>query len=190
MYLKKGIVYLVLILILAIPILAQEETNVILTLVDATSNEPIENTFIEITLNTEKSQYYLNNDETLKLSLEEGNYNFKVLVNDQNTEGYDYYGEDYLQVESSLIKIIYLYPVGSLNGFVKDKLDNVISEAELKFECNKAIKIDYPKKADHFGSFSLDYVPIGECKVYGSFENNMGVEEIEINKRGQELYRN
>jgi uncharacterized membrane protein len=187
MYLKRGVMYLVLLLMLIVPVLAQEEPNVILTLVDATSNEPIENMFIDITLNTEKFQYYLNEDETLKLNLENGDYNFKVLVTDQKTEGYDYYGEDYLQVGSSLIKIIYLYPVGSLNGFIKDKLDNVISEAELKFECNKAIQIDYPHKADHFGSFSLDYVPIGNCKVYGSFENNIGVKEIEV-KKGDNNY--
>jgi len=183
---KKGVLYLVLILILVTPVLAQEP-NVILTLVDALSKEPIGNMFVEVSLNDEKTQHYLNEDETLKLSLAEDDYTLKLLVNNQATEGYDYYGEDYLQVKNNFIKVIYLYPVGSLNGFVKDKLDNVISEAELKFECNRAIQIDYPKKADHFGSFSLDYLPIGNCKVYGSFDNKLGIIETEI-KMGDNTY--
>lgn len=79
-----------------------------------------------------------------------------------------------------MIKVIYLYPVGGLNGFVKDKLDTAIAEADLKFDCSKNFNPGFPERADRFGSFSLDYVPVGNCTIYGSYEESLGVEEIEI----------
>jgi len=170
------------IILLIIPlVLAQEDSpNIILTFVDAISKEPIEETYVKLDLNGETSNYYLEKEETLRLNLVQGNYHLKILINDPNTEGNDYYGEVYLPVKNNLVKVIYLYPGGSLSGFVKDKLDTVISNANLKFECNKVISIDYPTKADKFGSFSLDYVPEGRCKVYGSYSNSIGIEEINI----------
>ena len=170
------------IFLLIIPLgLAQIETaNVVLTFVDAVSKEAISDVYVNIDLNGETTSYFLEKDQTLKLKLGSGEYHLKILINDPATKGYDYYGETLLPIENNAVKVIYLYPVGSLNGFVKDKLDTAIAEADLNFDCNKAFNVNFPKNSDKFGSFSLDYVPVGNCKVYGSYKESLGIEEIEI----------
>ena len=186
--LKRGLFIIILFLIPIV--LAQNESesaNVVLTFVDAVSKEPIDEVYVRTELNGETANYFLEKDQTLKLKLNPGEYRLKVLIDDPDTRSYDYYGETFLTLEGSLVKVIYLYPVGSLDGFVKDKLDTVIADADLKFDCNNIFSVNYPKNSDKFGSFSLDYVPIGNCKVYGSYKDSLGVEETEI-KQGEENF--
>lgn len=185
----KNLSWIFMIFLLIIPVvLAQNEpANVVLTFVDATSKEVISDVFVNIDLNGKTTSYFLEKDETLKLKLESSEYRLKFLINDPATKGYDYYGEAFLPVENNLVKVIYLYPVGSLSGFVKDKLDTAIAEADLNFDCNKALNVNFPKISDKFGSFSLDYIPVGNCKVYGSYKESLGVEEIEI-KQGMKNF--
>jgi uncharacterized membrane protein len=73
-----------------------------------------------------------------------------------------------------------LYPVGSIEGFVTDKLNNVVSGAELKFDCNNVFTMDYPQETDSFGSFSLPYVPIGKCTIFGRYQGITGSVEIHV----------
>lgn len=172
---------------ISVVIAQNDSANVVLTFVDAVSKEPISDVYVKADLNGETTSYFLEKDQTLKLKLGSGEYRLKILINDPVTKGYDYYGETLLPVENNLIKVIYLYPVGSLNGFVKDKLDTAIAGADLSFDCSKALSVNFPKKSDKFGSFSLDYVPIGKCKVYGSYRESLGAEEIEI-KQGEKNF--
>ncbi len=176
----KRICLIIFLLIVPVVLAQSESANVILTFVDAISKEPIDDVFVKTELNGETTSYFLEKDETLKLKLGSGEYRLKLLINNPTTKGYDYYGEAFLPVENNLIKVIYLYPVGSLNGFVKDKLDTAIAEADLNFDCSKALSVNFSKRSDKFGSFSLDYVPVGNCKIYGSYKESLGVEEIEI----------
>ena len=165
------------------PVLAEDKgPNAVVTLVDAISKETIGDVFIEMKLNEEINYYFLEEDEILKINLEDGEYEVEIVIDDPNTEGIDYYTESYLDVQENLAKVIYLYPVGSLSGFVKDNLDNVISGADIKFECNRVFNLDYPEITDQFGSFSLRFVPIGNCKIHGSFEGETGMTEVEIEK--------
>ena len=188
MLMFKIIFPLIVIFLISFPsIFAVEETpNVILTLVDAISKEPLGDVFVNLKLNGEVSHYFLEKEENLKVHLPEGEYQAQFLVNNPLTKGYDYYGEMHFSMRENLIDGVYLYPVGSLTGFVKDKLNNVIQYADLQFECNNIFNQQFPVEADKFGSFSLDYVPIGHCKVYGGTGGFMGVEEIEI-KHGEQV---
>ncbi len=164
-------------------VLAQNESaNVVLTFVDAISKEPISDVFVNVETNGNVSTYYLEKDQNLRLNLKKEDYRLKILVNDPTTKSYDYYGETFLSTDKESVNVIYLYPVGSLSGFVKDKLDIVIAAADLKFNCNNAFGLNYPQKTDKFGSFSLDYVPIGNCTVYGSYQESLGVGEVEVKK--------
>lgn len=180
---KKSLIFILVILIGIIPVYAEDQgPNVAVTFIDAISKEIIEDVFIEIKLNEETKYYFLQQDETFKMNLAPGNYEVEILIDDPETDGMDYYTESYFEVRENLVKLIHLYPVGSVSGFVKDKLDNVISGADLKFECNRAFNLDYPKTTDKFGSFSLRFVPIGNCKIHGSFGGETGMTEIEIEK--------
>ena len=43
-----------------------------------------------------------------------------------------------------------MYLVGKVSGIVIDKLDNMVTESPLKFECQSDAKIDYPASTDAF----------------------------------------
>ena len=180
--LKKISLILLIFSILVSPVLAVDKPNVFLTLVDAVSKEIIGDVYVQLTISNQVTNYYLEKNENLKLNLKNGEYDIIMLIDDPQTLGKDYYGRTIIAVEGNIIKTIFLYPVGSLNGFVKDKLDNVVSEADLKFECNNIFGVDYPKKADNFGSFSLNYIPIGKCKIMGISNEIIGVKELDITK--------
>ncbi len=169
------------IFLLLLPLaVAQEDSNLVLTFVDVISKEIISDAFVKLEVDSKISDYYLGKEETLKVQLKEGNYHLKFLINNPQTSGYDYHGVKDISVKDNQVQIIYLYPGGSLSGSVKDKIGTAISGADLKFDCNTAVNINYPEKTDKFGSFSLDYIPIGICKVYGGFEDDLGTQEIEI----------
>lgn len=176
----KRICLIIFLLIIPVVLAQNESANVVLTFVDAISKEAISDVFVNIDLNGKTTSYFLEKDETFRINLAGGDYKASFLLNRPSTEGADYYGDSELEFKDSLIKFIYLYPVGSLEGFVKDRLDNVIANANLKFECNEIILIDYPEKTDKYGSFSVSAVPVGNCKIYSSYRDQVGTQEMEI----------
>ena len=180
--LKTISLFLLVFLILISPVLAEDAPTVFLTLVDAVSKEIIGDVYVQLKIDNKITDYYLEKNENLKLNLKKGEYDVSFLINNPKTPGKDYYSRTIISVEGKVIKTIFLYPVGSLNGFVKDKLENIVSYADLKFECNNVFNVDYPRQTDKFGSFYLDYIPIGKCKVLGNFEKILGVKELEIKK--------
>jgi len=63
----------------------------------------------------------------------------------------------------------------AVNGVVLDRLDNLVSFAEIKFEClNQVIS------ADKFGSFSIKDVPVGECRVFAAYKDAAAFETIDV----------
>lgn len=93
-----------------------------------------------------------------------------------------YYGEDSVVVTEDSVSpaALYLEKVGSVSGFVKDDLDNVVPDAELKFECAVCGEFDLPTKSDSFGSFRVDILPVGGYVVYASSEGYLGYSEITV----------
>ncbi|MEK6846534.1 MAG: hypothetical protein AABY26_07265 [Nanoarchaeota archaeon] len=181
--LKRIGAVLVLILLL-LPLLATAELpNTVLVLYDAATKEPVSEVLLKVDLNEESRQYYIEKGKDLVLNLEKGDYEIKVLANRAGTAGYDYYSSLSLSAnDSPQIEVVYLYPVGSLYGTVKDSLDNVIAGAELNFECDEAFLMEYPKTSDSFGSFSLDAVPVGKCRVSAMYGKNIGTGSVEVGK--------
>ena len=176
---KRGIWLACVALILVSTAIAQE-ANVFLSLRDINTNEAIDDVSIEVTVNGQTVSQYVKDEEVLRLRLDKNVYTAEFVVDDISTPGKDYYGKKELFVEESFIDSVFLFPVGSLRGTVKDKLDNVIDNADLKFDCVPSFPIDFPENADKFGSFSLEYVPVGSCKVFAGFRDAVGVEEIVI----------
>ena len=161
---------------------AADSANVALTFIDATTGQQVSNVFVQITIDENTNTYFIEQDQTLNLNLDDGNYLANIIINDPSTTANDYFAKSFLEVDSSLEKNIFLYPGGSLSGIVKDDLGFVIASAELKIECSEIIEIDSPTKTDNFGSFSLDYVPIGSCTVRASYDDATGSQEIDITK--------
>ncbi len=98
------------------------------------------------------------------------------------TRGRDYYGTDTLNVENNLTETIFLYPVGSIRGIVKDKYDNVVGFAKLKFECAGSGLVNFPESTDKFGSFLLEYAPVGNCKIFARYKVGVGFVNVNVEK--------
>lgn len=183
----KKIIILMLFLALfisIIPILVQAEpSNVVLTLFDAATKESLEDIFVNIEIDSSSNQYYIEKDKDLVLNLEKGSYNIKILAKTPSSDAYEYYSDLFLIVtDSSKVKIVFLHPVGSLYGIVRDNLDNVVAETELNFECSSVISVDYPETSNKFGSFLLDAVPEGVCEISAIHENTIGTASVIIKK--------
>lgn len=180
----QRIMILLSLIFLILPLLTLAELpNTVLVLYDAATKEPVSEVLLKVTMNEESRQYYIETGKDLVLNLEKGDYEIKILANRQGTSGYDYYSSFSLSAsDSPQIKVIYFYPVGSLYGTVKDSLDNVISGAELNFECDEAFLTEYPKTADSFGAFSLDAVPIGKCQISAMYGKSIGTGIVEVEK--------
>ena len=178
---KILILILMLIILLSSSVIAQDNrTNVLLTLKDANTNEDVSNAAVYINLDGADTDQYVS--DILKLKLEEGQYKAVIRADDLSTPGNDYFKKTDLIVENSLIQGIFLYPVGTVKGIVKDKLDNIVGDAELKFECSPNPEIDYPSKTDKFGGFFVNFVPVGKCKIFASCNEAIGFTEINVSR--------
>ena len=126
------------------------EVNIILK--DLTTNKPLTDLFVTYNIDGITSTIYLDTTSTtsaITLLLKKGTHNIEIRADDKNTPVIDYYGTQKFDVEfdaeveevegsaesKTTTLFVSLYPVGLLRGFVKDKLDNIIPYADLKFEC-------------------------------------------------------
>ncbi|MBU0615344.1 MAG: winged helix-turn-helix transcriptional regulator [Nanoarchaeota archaeon] len=175
----KEVIYLI-IAIVVMP-LAFADANVLLTLKDVTDFDNINGVVVKTTINDKVSNLYIPKDDILKLELDDGTYIISLLIDDLDTPGMDYYGMQEVIVKDTIIQRFLVFPVGSLNGMVKDQLDNVIPNAKIKFECSKDIDIDYPEYTDNFGTFNVE-APEGICTVYARSGTKVAAGQITIEK--------
>lgn len=152
----------------------------LLTFRDINTNDAIANAVIRVGINGSDTDKYIDEEGVFSLYLDPGKYELIVKVNDPATEGKDYFKTQEIIVDKSFIDAIYLFSVGSLRGIVKDTFENVVPYAELRFECSNEIGIDFPEKTTKFGSFVVEYIPAGSCKVFAYFNDVVGIQEIEI----------
>lgn len=153
------------------------ETSASLELYDVHTRQQIKNVVTGVTLKgaDEESnfdKYILTN--VLTFQSDEGTFEIILRIDDLTTEGKDYFLKDKINLQEGSSEKLYLYSVGSLRGTVIDELNNLVSNAELKFECSADYGDTYPLKTDKFGSFSLHYAPAGECRINAYHKNAVG----------------
>ena len=133
---------------------------------------------------TEVYNKYVPEDESITLSLTEEPELIEITVDLMDTEGFDYYNVIYastLTTEQDQVNLILLNPSSSLRGVVKDSLDNIVSNAKLKFECANLNPTTYvPETTDEFGSFFIESMPTGECKVHATSSNSVGSTTVNL----------
>lgn len=161
---------------------AEESANVLLTLKDITNNSDISSAVVTIKIKGTTITQFVGSGDILRANLPDGSYGAEFFVDDRLTDGKDFYGKDVLNVENSLIKGVYLHPVGSVRGMVKDSLGNVVGNAGLKFGCSGADIVNFPKSTDKFGSFFADYVPTGSCKILANYKDAVGFTNVIVEK--------
>ncbi len=161
---------------------AQEDANVVLALRDISTNDVITNVVAEVRID-ERSMavtQYVDEENPLGLVLADGDYSVTILADRPFTDGKDYFKMESVTVSNTLAKSIYLYPVGSLRGIVKDAFDNVVGEADLRFECANDIGAEFPSSTSNFGSFMVDSMPVGSCKIFANLGEAVGFTEVDV----------
>jgi len=111
------------------------------------------------------------------LSLKSSGGMIEIVLDDDNTDGIDYYF--YGMLEEELV----FTPVGQVRGNVYDSLNNLEAKANVEFNCDKPSNIVYPVLSDKYGGFS-SYLPVGNCVVSATDGKMLDKKEILI-KQGE-----
>ncbi|MDO8627508.1 MAG: hypothetical protein Q7K42_03520 [Candidatus Diapherotrites archaeon] len=146
---------------------------------DSVSGEKIQNKLAMIEINGEKSIKFIKELGVLQIELPEENSVLKILVDSPDTNGKDYYLKTTVSKTNSEQELL-LFPASSIKGSVKDKFDNVVSNADLDFDCQELIEFDFPTKTNNFGAFSIDAFPLGECKISATFGEGIGFQKVSL----------
>ena len=164
---------IVLIFIFSLPtVFSLNDTLTIFTFRDITSNELIDDVGVYIIAEEEISSFFIPEGGVLRVVGLDREVDISIKLDDYSTPGNDYYQILKAGIIDTGVNNLYLFPVGSIRGIVKDNLDNVVPYAKLKFDCGK--KFDFPDMTDEFGSFFVDYIPVGDCMVYASYGEATG----------------
>jgi len=170
------------------PPIEGEKPLIMLKILDYNSKELISDIHVNIKyldkrLNKEiETLQYVDKSGTVKLNLENGNYQITLKVDKIDTPGKDYFIKFDLNVDKNKNETIYLFPVGSVMGNIYDNKNNAISNSILKFECSGNYGELDNKVTDSFGSFTSYWLPVGSCKISASDRNRVGYKQIEIKK--------
>ena len=179
----RSLLLLLVFTLLATVVYAEEQSAYVnLILRDASTNLDINNVYVAIDFGNNQIINQFVRENSILVRIDEGRYNSDFMVEDLLTKGRDYYGKDTIIIDGNLTRIVYVYPVGTLRGLVKDKLDNLVGNAQLKFECSGPTGIVYPTMTDKFGAFVVEYIPVSHCRIFASFKEGVGLIDIRIEK--------
>ncbi|MEM2916276.1 MAG: hypothetical protein QXT19_02885 [Candidatus Woesearchaeota archaeon] len=171
---KKLFIASLSLLILAPLVFAEE---VAFTFRDINTGENISDVVVYV-VSPKQIMQYVEPNGRLSLNISPGT-EMTVLIDDTATKGQDYFATHSVQRG----QVVSVFPIGTVRGIVKDALDNVVSRADLKFDCKPVQGIVFPEKTDKFGSFFIEAVPEGTCRIYAAYSNGIGTRIVEI-KRG------
>jgi uncharacterized membrane protein len=112
------------------------------------------------------------------LKFPEGEYVGEIILDDSSTASVDYYFYGKFNTADGSISFM---PVGKISGSIYDSLNNLISKADINFECDKMSNIAFPKKSDKYGDF-VSYIPTGKCVLSVADGSMVGKISFEVKK--------
>jgi len=126
---------------------------------------------------------------TIVLDLLEGSYEFEFIMDDSKTTGKDYYAMQKVIADSDQQQVLYAFPVASLRGKTIDELHNLVGDIRITLECDRDVPSTSPIITDKLGSFTFSLVPIGNCLLTASDEDqdNVNQQEIAFNRGDLEV---
>ncbi len=119
-------------------------------------------------------------EDSAELPVPKAKYNLTVFADDIRSLGKDYFGEYVLNTADNNEFELVLFPVGTISGTVLDRLDNLVGNAKLKFECSTDNGDLPPDYTEEYGSFTYDYAPVGDCRVSALYRDAAGFETIRV----------
>ena len=183
MQLFRYLTYCIILVALLFSVYAQEQFQLTYSLKDIENNE-LKDVLVEITaINKDTGEEYTLTsyitENEISINRETGSYQIIIKVDNLDTDGKDsYYNED-IRLDKDTQKEALLLSTGTLRGTVFDNLDNIV-KADLRFECSKNYGEEKPKSTDKYGFFTINYMPIGICRIIASKSNTIGLSNIII----------
>jgi len=129
--------------------------------------------------NYSRKNLYFVRENFLKIFVPSGDFKIILRGDSLETPGGDYYYSSRWSIDKDTEKTIIFWPVGSVRGTVFLD-DSVVENANLKFVCGKQYGSLEEQTTDQFGSFSNDYLPIGECKIYARHGQKVGFVDVDV----------
>ena len=71
-------------------------------------------------------------------------------------------------------------PVANIYGIVLDSYNNLVSSADLNFQCQESLSELTPLKTNDFGVFSLENIPLGNCVILTKYKEQSGFEILDL----------
>lgn len=166
-----------------------DEYKVEFSVYDLYSRQEILSNFAKISASSKETESQLDfsfqnknaSEFNISFFLSEGRWDFKIEIDDFQTPALDYYIIHSLNLEDDIAQNIYLLRVGNIKGIVKDNSDKLVSNAKIKFECERDDFIGI-LESDLFGTFSTKIAPEGNCKVYATYGDSVGITEVIVEK--------
>ena len=192
----KVIIFLPLLFIILFTLMAnaQETYHITYTLKEAEMERDISNVTLqirEVNLNTNKNltitEYITTN--VIDLYLTGGEYEITLIIDDDQTEGKDYYAFEKIEVAADKNDTIYFFPVASIRGTVVDRLENILNDAEIKLSCDKDFIPQEQIITDKYGNFMITAVPTGNCIITASHKDSFEQQHLAFNKGDLETIR-
>jgi len=137
------------------------------------NNQPLRNTHARIELSnpeTELTTLKYVKDGTLTLNLARSQWDLRILVDDISTPGKDYYYTTTITLKTARLEQIFLIPTGSIQGTIYQN-DKAVPNAKVILYCTDQ---KHETQTDISGAFSVEWIPIGQCKITAASNERRG----------------
>lgn len=155
-----------------------------LILLDERTKEPITDAHIRLYLfngiEAIKTLRYAGDDAAITLPLESSIWEIELGIDDTETPGKDYYYKSQVDLTADMDLTVYALRVGSIRGEVVDADSNLMTDAVVKFDCNSEYLEIRSATTDEFGSFSKEWIPVGECRISALKGRLAGSKEVSV----------
>ncbi len=168
--------------LLLLPIVVADTLKVTINDPDGT---PLSGLYADIVLSkegfTQKESTYLDSMGSFSLTVDPGTYLLTVEARDaSNDMDYFYVSK---QVSSTDTLTVTAVPVAVIRGIVLDNYDNLVVGAALNFQCSSPVEGDFPYVTDNVGSFRVNNVRLGKCRVFASSGSSVGFVDLDLQNK-------
>ena len=150
-----------------------------------TDKEDYQAKFLIINRETKQEIQGFSNLKELFINLDEGPYFIELLLNNEATRGYDYYGsKNFFASEQKNEVKIHVFPISTLEITTQYKNKKPISNVLVNVRCRNKYGLQEYFNTDDMGVLVIKELPIGKCVVRAAHKDEVLKEIINL-KRGE-----
>src|SRR3989338_10691412 len=112
------------------------------------------------------------------LNIKKGVWKGKLGVDEATRLGSDYFANIYFDTNEKVVYTPYLIHVGNILGEVYDGNNRLVKGAKVSSQCTQYLVED--SETDEFGTFLLEYLAPGECRIAALYDDRIGFSTVMI----------